>query len=246
VTLSLRLADFRSYRDASSLQYLKDIGFSRTHDHVYPDLAFSLPKTVVSLDSKRGRRRPVAGVGLMSYGSMYGDNKPTVTNYNVYLESFVSLAKWLLDRGYDIRLIIGELADPQAEFRRLLDDHLIQYDPSRIMDSPAESVDVQRLLAQIAETDLIVATRFHNVLYALLNNKPTVSISFHNKCASLMSVMGLSKYCLDVSGLSVDAMIEKVRDIEKNSDNLKSLIGERAQQFREELQEQYEIIVKHL
>jgi polysaccharide pyruvyl transferase WcaK-like protein len=246
VTLSLGLADFRSYRDASSLRYLKDIGFSRTHDRVYPDLAFSLPKTVVSLDSKRGRRRPVAGLGLMSYGSMYGDNKPTDASYDRYLESFVSLAKFLLDRGYDIRLIIGELADPQAEFRRLLEDHSVQYDPSRIVDSPAESVDVQRLLAQIAETDLVVATRFHNVLYALLNNKPTVSISFHNKCADLMSSMGLSEYCLDVNGLRVDAMIEKVRDIEKNSDNLESLIAERAEQFREELQEQYGIIVKHL
>ena len=246
VTLSLGLADFRSYRDASSLRYLKDIGFSRTHDRVYPDLAFSLPKTVVSLDSKRGRRRPVAGLGLMSYGSMYGDNKPTDASYDRYLESFVSLAKFLLDRGYDIRLIIGELADPQAEFRRLLEDHSVQYDPSRIVDSPAESVDVQRLLAQIAETDLVVATRFHNVLYALLNNKPTVSISFHNKCADLMSSMGLSEYCLDVNGLRVDAMIEKVRDIEKNSDNLEFLIAERAEQFREELQEQYGIIVKHL
>lgn len=177
---------------------------------------------------------------------MYGDNKPTDASYDRYLESFVSLAKFLLDRGYDIRLIIGELADPQAEFRRLLEDHSVQYDPSRIVDSPAESVDVQRLLAQIAETDLVVATRFHNVLYALLNNKPTVSISFHNKCADLMSSMGLSEYCLDVNGLRVDAMIEKVRDIEKNSDNLEFLIAERAEQFREELQEQYGIIVKHL
>jgi polysaccharide pyruvyl transferase WcaK-like protein len=246
VTLSLSLAEYRSYRDTSSLQYLENIGFSRTHDRVFPDLAFSLPKTAVSLDSKKGGRRPVAGLGLMSYGSMYGDNKPTDANYNEYLESFVGLTKWLLDRGYDIRLIIGELADPQTEFRRLLHDHLVQYEPSRIVDSSTKSVDVQLLLAQIADTDLVVATRFHNVLYALLNNKPTISISFHNKCAALMSVTGLSEYCLNVSGLKVDAMIDKVCDIEKNSDKLKSLIARRAQQFREELQEQYEIITKHL
>ena len=43
----LSLADFRSYRDNSTMQYLKGIGFRADNDRVYPDLAFSLPEAVI-------------------------------------------------------------------------------------------------------------------------------------------------------------------------------------------------------
>jgi polysaccharide pyruvyl transferase WcaK-like protein len=44
------------------------------------------------------------------------------------------------------------------------------------------------IAAPDAATDIVVATRFHNVIMALLLNKPVIAISFH-KCASLMSQM---------------------------------------------------------
>ena len=40
----LSLAEFRSYRDKSTVQYLQGIGISTDSDRVYPDLAFSLPR----------------------------------------------------------------------------------------------------------------------------------------------------------------------------------------------------------
>src|SRR6266496_3591521 len=44
VKSALSLADFRSYRDNASLEYLKRIGFETNRDPIYPDLAFSLPE----------------------------------------------------------------------------------------------------------------------------------------------------------------------------------------------------------
>src|SRR5262249_39373323 len=43
VKSALSLANFRSYRDNSTKQYLKSIGFHADSDLVYPDLVFSLP-----------------------------------------------------------------------------------------------------------------------------------------------------------------------------------------------------------
>ena len=54
VKTALTLADFRSYRDASTVQYLKSIGFPADRDSIYPDLAFSLPETVVPGGSQAG------------------------------------------------------------------------------------------------------------------------------------------------------------------------------------------------
>lgn len=240
VKAALGLADYRSYRDVSSAQYLKAIGFSRGNDRVFPDLAFSLPESVPSRARPMFKRRPVVGLGLMNFSSMYGDNRPGSEIYQSYMKSMVTLADWLLNRGYDIRLLIGELGDPSSEFRSILSERVSADAYSRVIETSVTSVD--ELLSQVAGTDLVVATRFHNVLFALLNNKPVVSISFHHKCASLMSAMGLSEYCVWIDRLQANDLIGRVLSMEENSGNLKSLIATRNEEFRAALEEQYGII----
>lgn len=252
VKSALALADFRSYRDPSSLQYLKSIGFPITHDRVYPDLAFSLPKDILKHNSdinrlgNGNRHRPVVGLGVMLYAGKYSVEKPTATTFRQYLDNLAILVNWLLAREYDVRLLMGDLCDRPAvnEFKCLLKQRLPDYDPSRILDD--EVVSVEQLLSQIAETDLVVATRFHNVLLALLNDKPVIAISFHHKVASLMSAMGLSEYCLDINRLKNEELISKICDVERNVGTLKPLIRERAENCRVALEEQYEWICKEI
>src|SRR6267143_5609231 len=61
VKSALSLADYRSYRDDFSMTYLDSIGFKRSTDRVYPDLAFSLETspTSVSRNGHRNGDRPV-------------------------------------------------------------------------------------------------------------------------------------------------------------------------------------------
>src|SRR5262249_55260169 len=47
VKSALYLADFRSYRDNTTKQYLQRIGFSADKDRICPDLVFSLPQTLI-------------------------------------------------------------------------------------------------------------------------------------------------------------------------------------------------------
>jgi polysaccharide pyruvyl transferase WcaK-like protein len=150
--------------------------------------------------------------------------------------------RWLLAHEYDVRLLSGDLVDMPArqEFRDLLRKRLSVQDEGRIIDEPV--VSVENLLSQIAATDIVVATRFHNVLLALLCNKPVIAISFHHKCESLMSAMGLSGYCLDINDLKADRLIEKFCDLEVNTSKLKPLIRERVGEFRKALDEQYKFI----
>jgi len=100
-------------------------------------------------------------------------------------------------------------------------------------------------LSEIGRTDLAVATRFHGVLLALLCDKPTVSISFHEKCDALMSAMGMTEYRLDMNSLTADALIENFRRLERDAAVLEPLIRDRASEFRSALDEQYERIFTH-
>jgi polysaccharide pyruvyl transferase WcaK-like protein len=244
VKSALSLADFRSYRDKSTVRYLESIGFRTNNDRVFPDLAFSLPEAVIPHEDTTKRHRSVVGLGLMQYAGRYSVERPSTATYLSYLESLVILVRWLLAREYDIRLLIGDPWDQPVvqEFRSLLKERISEYDERRIIHEPV--VSVEQLLSQLAATDIVVATRFHNVLFALLANKPVISIAFHHKCVSLMNNMGLSKYSQDINYLSADRLIEQFCDLEKNAEMLKPLIGQMAEQCRAALDVQYNVIFK--
>ena len=73
----LGLADFRSYRDTSTRQYLAGIGFKSERDAVYPDLAFSLPENLIPRRDRDTRQRPVVGLGVMEYAGKYSVADPS-------------------------------------------------------------------------------------------------------------------------------------------------------------------------
>jgi polysaccharide pyruvyl transferase WcaK-like protein len=243
VKSALALADFRSYRDASTVRYVRGIGFRTNGDSVYPDLVFSLPENVIPHANSRSGRRVIVGIGLMEYAGRYSVPKPSNTIYLAYLETLVVFVRWLLAHEYDIRLLIGDVCDRAVaqEFISLLKQRSVMYE-GRIITEDVTSVD--HLLSLIAATDIVVATRFHNVLLALLLNKPVISISFHHKCVSLMSQMGLSEYCQDINHLDAHRLIEQLCDLEKNADKLRPLIKHKTEEFRRALDEQYECIFK--
>lgn len=243
---ALSLADYRSYRDESSRRYLTGIGFRARNDRVYPDLAYSLPDSMIPPRRDAEAHRPVVGLGLMDYAGMYGIGGPSDAAYAAYLESLLSFVEWLLAQGHDIRLLIGDVGDIPVvrEFGELLEKRLPAAHEGRIMNDPVSCVE--DLLAQLAATDVVVATRFHNVLLALRLNKPVISISFHHKCSSLMSAMGLSDYCQEIDGLSTEALIEKFRALETNAEKLKGLIRQRTEECARALDEQYDLIFREL
>lgn|SRR5215467_2415283 len=242
VKSSLSLADFRSYRDSPSAQYLENIGFRMISDRVYPDLAFSLPDHAISPQLPRNRCKPVIGLGLMPYAGRYSAANPRNETYVAYLENLAKVVKWLVARQYGVSLLIGNSLDTPVtqEFRSLLQKHLSDVTKGHIADEP--QFCGEDLLLQLAATDLVVATRYHNVIMALLNNKPVIAISHHPKCDSLMRAMGLSEYCLDIHTLSADNVITKIRHLEKNASALKSSIKKKNEEFRKALDEQYALI----
>jgi polysaccharide pyruvyl transferase WcaK-like protein len=106
----------------------------------------------------------------------------------------------------------------------------------------AQMTSAEELLLELVTTDLVVATRFHNVLLALLLGKPVISISFHQKCASLMEEMGLSEYSLDIEHLRADELIERFQKMKDNAETLKAIIEKRSEEMRQSLEGQFESI----
>jgi polysaccharide pyruvyl transferase WcaK-like protein len=242
VKSALSLAKFRSYRDEATADYLEGIGLRAALDPVFPDLAFSLPPPAEVQNRTRSQSRPVVGVGVMEFGALYGVEKTTECQYEVYVKTLAGFVSYLVQRGYDIRLLTGDLSDQPAleQFRSHLKEHSVPED--RVIAELITSTE--NLLSQIAATDFVVATRYHNVLLSLLLNKPAIAVSFHHKCSALMSQMGLTEYCQDIQRLNGEKLIEQFSQLEKNSAELKEVIAARCADFRRQLDEQYNIIFK--
>jgi polysaccharide pyruvyl transferase WcaK-like protein len=240
VKLALGLAGARSYRDASTKRCLQTIGFRADDDRVYPDLAFSLPEASLPGSYSNGGR-PVVGLGLMEAPGRYGDGTSNET-HRAYLGALVAFAAWLVEHGYDVRVLVGDHStDLQAkqQFRELVRQRA-PVAARHVIDDSASSVD--ELLSQIARTKLVVATRFHGVLLSFVCGKPAICISFHEKCADLMRAMRMSEYCLEMNKVTADELIETFRRLERAAPRLAPLIRERAAAFRSALADQYERI----
>jgi polysaccharide pyruvyl transferase WcaK-like protein len=240
VKAALSLADYRSYRDQFSYDYLEFIGFNTSRDHVYPDLAFSLLNFDASATppgSGNGAGR-VVGLGLMEYYGQHRSPEEGERTYQRYIERVARFASWLLSQGHQVRLLVGDLAYDRrvkGDLLRLL-DQAGPFDRAQVIDEPLTSPE--DLIDQLAKTDLVVATRFHNVLLALMLGRPVIALSYHEKLRSLMAEVGVPEYSVEAEELDVAGLIERFRRLSED-ETFTSSTKMKADGYRDALDEQY-------
>lgn len=245
VRWALALADFRSYRDLSTLQYLQRSDVIHGDDPVYPDLVFSLPALDLPAPALRSPR-PVVGIGLMEDAGRYSTEDPVANRWEKYLDSLAELVAWLIAHEFEVRFIIGDTCDTAvtADLRKRLQGELRETDFAHIIDEPA--ITVKGLFSQLAATDIVVATRFHNILSAVLLDKPVVGIPFHHKCSSLLRQMELLEYSQDIGAVTGDALIGSFSRLWQNAAEARRRTRGRVDDCRRALEEQYCLLFRYL
>ena len=248
IKLALSMADYRSYRDGFSKEYLKKIGFKSEHDPVFPDLAFSLPGPILAINNERENRRPVIGVGIMDYYGVLGQKENGGTGkYWEFIKKLCTFVKWLLEKNYTVRLIIGDvLYDNRVkkDLLSLLEEPISELKDGQIIDEPIYSVE--ELVSKLAVTDIVVSPRFHNILLALMLCKPVISLSYHEKFHCVMAEFGLPEYCHNIDDLDIQKLIKQVIEIEKNANSFKVFAKQKTQEFRNALDKQYGVIFNEI
>lgn len=247
VKAALGLAAYRSYRDSFSKEYLRSIGFDADDDAVYPDLAFSLPKATLPHDQNDGDKRAPVGVGLITHDVQRSPSDDAEQIYREYTTKMARFISWLLEHNRTVRLLIGDVVYDcrvRRDLRSLLEQSGLIYEKSNIIDEPPRSFE--ELLSQLAATKVVVASRFHNLLLALMLGKPALAISFHEKDDSLMSALGLQEFCQDIASLEVSTLIQQFVRLEGNADRLREEISLKTEGCRRELDNQYNRIFEEI
>jgi polysaccharide pyruvyl transferase WcaK-like protein len=252
---ALSMADYRSYRNKSSRQYLESIGFNTNNDPIYPDLAFSLPESITTESTNRNRQRPVIGVGvadrILGVKVYYNENENSEqrieTIYRNTIEITCSFVAWLLQNKYKVRFLLGDsLYDIVAkeDLKNQLRKRGYDCEDGNILDEPITSVE--QLISQLATTEAVISPRFHNIILALMLNKPVISLSYHEKFQSLMAELELEEYCQDTGDLNFHRLKEQFIKLMTNADEIKNTIKLKTENNRLALEKQYAFIFNNL
>lgn len=242
IKMSMRLADYRSYRDDASRRYLAGIGFSNERDAVYPDVVFGLYGPCLVSKSARTDRRRIVGLGLKDYSGVLGRlDRP---EYRQYLDTMAALVSWLHERDFCVRILIGDFqydTRVREEFVELLKSRNLLAEPSRLISEPA--MTVEELLRQMSETDIVISPRYHNLVLAMILNKPVIALSDHAKLDSLLTELGLTQYLMPLDGLRSEDLSARFEQLDRDAERIRSYIRGRIGDYRRALDEQYKLLL---
>lgn len=236
-----RCATYRSFRDAISRDFVSSLGVDTSADEVFPDLAFSLP---VPPPLARYPGAPlIVGLGVMNYRGRTGEGQRIYEAYIAKLAEFVEL---VLGRGFAVRLMLGQDNDHVAvvDLMARLRPKLSEAELARVLYEPASSL--HHVMAQMQATDVIVATRFHNVVCALRVGIPVISLGYLEKHDVLAADMGLADYCADVEQFQVEWLISRLEGLLEERDARAAQVRATVARYLAELSEQETILLEQV
>lgn len=239
--LAARLCDYRSFRSENSRKFLTSLGIDTGSDKIFPDLAFSLALPREQVSRERDRERITVAVGIMAYFGWGNDHRAGHTVYERYVEAMAAFLLWLTQSGCAALLVIGEETDQEA-----VDDvlQILEQAEGRVLcDVVAGPMASQDELALILDrVDVVVAARFHNVVCALMQGKPTISLGYSNKNDLLMEEFGLGSFCQHIEKLDLDRLKQQFEELLRDEMVHRARIAAKAAEYRSLLDRQFEIL----
>ncbi|HMF69717.1 MAG TPA: polysaccharide pyruvyl transferase family protein [Phyllobacterium sp.] len=231
-----RMAHYRSYRDKLSRDFMKSIGFNVSRDPISADLAFGLPAAGES--SREDITTLCVGVGVMAYSGWkkFGEDGEAI--YRTYLGKMAEFISWLQERGLIVRLLTGDIVDRQAvvDILNMFPQSSTGHGSKSIVSEEMSSL--HDVMAQIAHTDIVVATRYHNVVCALRMGRPVISLAYATKNDALLGATGLEEYCHYVETFDVEVLKSQVEKMLADRPRLVVEVQTGVAAFRAKLAEQ--------
>lgn len=200
---ALRLANHRAFRDAGTLAALRATGFCLP-SRVCPDLAFGLPLNVIEASDSVPGAGPFAVVSPISE-KVWLDTSQAA--YDNYLKALTSTCERLLAGGLGVRLVCSQTAMDPPVARRIVERLGSQHGHNcEIREAPT----VQSYLGLVRGARVIIASRLHAAILALLAGSPVVAVAYARKVRQLMQDVHLAQYSVDFDAVSASGLVALV------------------------------------
>jgi polysaccharide pyruvyl transferase WcaK-like protein len=222
---TLRLATYCSFRDEVSARAARKMAGTSLAVPVRPDLAFALPPPECSGPRAPGR----IVVGVMRFGPR--DDPSVMGQYRAKLVRAISS---LVHEGASIRLVIGDVADlPLADEIADAVRSYCEVDEARVAVSHADNQN--DLMAEMAGAEVVVASRYHNVIAALRVGVPVVSLGYAGKNAALLERFGLAELDQPIEEFDPDVLLRHIAEARASSrSQLRRVLAQMQESLREQ------------
>jgi polysaccharide pyruvyl transferase WcaK-like protein len=235
VVRAAKTAEFCSFRDEFSRRSMADMGGLASDATVCPDLVLGLPYEA----------GPVADngavcIGVMAYYGPTDDKKRYAEAHEDYVSKLRVFVLQVADAGHQVRLLTGDIADEKvaARIREYVLVGRPAMAPERVVVVPATTL--AETMAAIVGCHAVVATRYHNVLCALLLRRPTISLGYGGKHDDLMSVMGLPEMSDHVSSFDVTWLSNRFKHLSARGPRIVDDLARRTEVARGAVADQHD------
>lgn len=152
------------------------------------------------------------------------------TYYAKYLETLIEFANEAVDNGYQVEFFpmrVHEI-DPKNDAQILKD---IQRKTKSEVIFNYEKYSIDEFIRYISNFDLVISSRFHGLIFGIIENIPVISLSEFDKNTSLMKAFELENYSLVASELSSQKLMQLVRQAFFESEEIKAQEAEKIVAF---------------
>lgn len=233
------MAAYRSYRDQVSYDFMKSLDVDAARDSVSADIAFALPTVEDELRNSGDQR---VGLGIMTYKGWKKRAADGAAIYNNYLDKMTEIIDELVLDGRQVRLLTGDKGDLEAVYD--LQKRIRAPNLSNVIFEPVASLN--DLMQQIAKTDIVVASRYHNIVCSLSMGRPAISIGYARKNDALLNDTGLSEFCHHIESFDPKTLLTQIDNMFSRREELVKAVNAGVGVYRERLAKQEEVLRVHL
>ncbi len=214
-----------------------------------PDMAFYLGRDA-GQDALKGKPidpgQPILAMNLREWAfPEAGDPISRRLKRDEHLNALTDVARFFVQRYRGVVMVVPQALGPDPieddrgicmEFCQRVRERIPVGDVVQFRNPDTSSLtDFMRLLSQAA---LLVGTRLHSCILALLTGTPAISIGYQYKSQGTLDVLGLGRFNTDINGLSADWLIASLEDIMNQRREIQAEIRQSLNWARTQIDEQ--------
>ncbi len=240
----LQKGDGYFVRDSVSQKFMAELLSKKENEiAVYPDLAFTFPKPSAELGAgilkKLGWQGAKKLAGISPNMRVYQRVEGKGQN-NDYIKKLKQVGERLLEKGYQIVLVPNEILpfegyhpDDRFACRRLYE--ALDKNPDVFLVDDYHSAE--EIKSVIGHAEVMVASRFHSLIFALSQGIPSLAISWSHKYRELFKLFALEKYVVEDTGLDENQVLPKLDELLSEKEKVARQIEATLPKIREKLAE---------
>ena len=213
--------DSISVRESVSLDVLRDLGITSAV-HIVPDAAFLLSGKSQVNNTIHNKDNVIITPRQWNFGNREA--------FEHYIKSLAFLAEWLSAKGYKILLVSHTTGPTASEDDRVAVRYLYEAIKTKenVQTINASDLTAFDLIDLYASARLLIGTRFHSVIFALLSGTPVIAISYFGpKTYGIMESMSMGQFVFDINRLDVTKIMSTILYILENHKTIRQKILDR-------------------